>query len=43
MAVELIDDEYRTIALSSQLRDSIEELVLEDFETLQEAATGEQQ
>ncbi len=40
---ELIEDEYRTIALSPQLRDDIEELVLEDFDTLQKAAAGERQ
>ena len=40
---ELIEDEYRTIALSPQLRDDIEALVLEDFDTLQEAAAGERQ
>ena len=40
---ELIEDEYRTIALSPQLRDDIEELVLEDFDSLQAAAAGEQQ
>ena len=40
---ELIEDEYRTIALSPQLRDDIEQLVLEDFDTLQEAAAGERQ
>jgi site-specific DNA recombinase len=38
---ELIEDEYRTIALSPELRDSIEELILEDFDTLQEAASVE--
>ena len=38
---ELIDEEYRTIALSPDLRDSIEELILEDFDTLQEAASVE--
>ena len=38
---ELIEDEYRTIALSPDLRDHIEELILEDFDTLQEAAAGE--
>ena len=38
---ELIEDEYRTIALSPQLRDDIEELVLEDFDSLQAAAAGE--
>ncbi len=38
---ELIDEEYRAIALSPELRDSIEELILEDFDTLQEAAAGE--
>jgi len=40
---ELIEDEYRTIALSPQLRDDIEDLVLEDFESLQAAAAGERQ
>jgi len=40
---ELIEDEYRTIALSPQLRDDIEEIVLEDFESLQAAAAGERQ
>jgi site-specific DNA recombinase len=40
---ELIEDEYRTIALSPQLRDDIEELVLEDFDSLQAAAAGERQ
>jgi site-specific DNA recombinase len=38
---ELIEDEYRTIALSPELRDNIEDLVLEDFDTLQAAAAGE--
>ena len=38
---ELIEDEYRTIALSPELRDSIEELILEDFDTLQETASAE--
>ena len=32
---ELIEDEYQTIALSPALRDSIEELVLEDLDVLQ--------
>jgi len=40
---ELIEDEYGTIALSPQLRDDIEELVLEDFESLQATAAGERQ
>ena len=40
---ELIEDEYRTIALSPQLRDDIEVLVLEDFDSLQAAAAGERQ
>jgi site-specific DNA recombinase len=40
---ELIEDEYRTIALSPQLRDDIEQLVLEDFDNLQAAAAGERQ
>lgn len=39
----LIEDEYRTIALSPQLRDDIEEIVLEDFDSLQAAAAGERQ
>ena len=38
---ELIEDEYRTIALSPELRDGIEALVLEDFDALQEASVGE--
>ena len=38
---ELIEDEYRTIALSPALRDSIEELVLEDFDTLQAGSATE--
>ena len=41
MVEELIEDEYRTIALSPELRDSIEELVLEDFDTLQAGSTTE--
>jgi len=40
---ELIEDEYRTIALSPQLRDDIEEFLLEDFDSLQAAAAGERQ
>ncbi|WP_298209095.1 recombinase family protein [Ferrimicrobium sp.] len=32
---ELIEEEYRTIALSPELRDDIEELVLQDFDELQ--------
>ena len=38
---ELIEDEYRTIALSPELRDSIEQLIMEDFDTLQAAAADE--
>ena len=38
---ELIEDEYRTIALSPKLRDTIEEFVLEDFDSLQAAAADE--
>ena len=38
-----IQDEYRTVALSSALRDSIEELVLEDFDTLQAGSATERQ
>lgn len=40
---ELIEDEYRTIALSPELRDSVEDLVLEDFDALQAAAAGERE
>ena len=40
---ELIEEEYRTIALSPELRDHIEALVLEDFDNLQAAAAGERQ
>ena len=40
---ELIEDEYRTIALSPELRDSIEELILADFDDLQAASAGERQ
>jgi len=38
---ELIEDEYHTIALSQQLRDSVEELILADFDTLQAATSQE--
>ncbi len=38
---ELIEDEYRTIALSPELRDVIEGLVLADFDTLQATAADE--
>ena len=38
---ELIEDEYRTIALTPELRDSVENLILEDFDTLQAASAGE--
>jgi site-specific DNA recombinase len=38
---ELVEDEYRTIALSPELRDSIEELVLEDFDALQASSQTE--
>ena len=38
---ELIEDEYRSIALSRELRDSIEELVLSDFDQLREASEGD--
>jgi hypothetical protein len=38
---ELIEDEYRTVALSPELRDNIEVLVQEDFEALQASAAGE--
>ena len=38
---ELIEDEYRSIALSPELRDSIEELVLEDFDHLRDASAEE--
>ncbi len=40
---ELIEDEYRTIALSPELRDSIEQLVLDDFDDLQAATSAERQ
>ena len=40
---ELIEDEHRSIALSPELRDNIEELVLEDFDALQAASSGERQ
>lgn len=40
---ELVQDEYRTIALSPDLRDNIEELVLEDFDTLQEGSANDRQ
>lgn len=38
---ELIEDEHRTIALSQDLRDSIEEASLEDVDSLQAAAASE--
>ena len=38
---ELIEDEYRTIALSPELRDTIEELVLEDFDKLQASSADD--
>ena len=38
---ELIEDEYRSIALSPELRDDIEELVLSDFDQLREASEGD--
>ncbi len=41
MVEELIEDEYRTVALSPSLRDSIEELVLEDFDALQAGSKTE--
>jgi site-specific DNA recombinase len=31
---ELIEDEYRTIALAPELRDQVEVLILEDFDTI---------
>lgn len=37
---QLIEDEYRTIALSPDLRDAIDDLIQEDFETLKEASGG---
>ncbi len=40
---ELIEDEYQTIALSPALRDSIEELVLEDLDVLQAGSATERQ
>ncbi len=41
LVAELIEDEYRTIALSPELRENVEQLILEDFDNLQEAATAE--
>ncbi|WP_157749416.1 hypothetical protein [Jatrophihabitans sp. GAS493] len=38
---ELIEDEYRTIALSPALRDTIEELVLDDFDRLHASSETE--
>ena len=38
---ELIEEEYRTVALSPELRDRVEALVLEDFDAVQAAAAGE--
>jgi hypothetical protein len=38
---ELIEDEYRTIALSPELRDAIEALILEDFDSLHAASEKE--
>ena len=38
---ELIEDEYKSIALSPELRDNVEDLVLEDFDRLRDAAVGE--
>ncbi len=35
---ELIEEEYRSIALSPELRDDIEDLVLEDFDRLRETS-----
>jgi site-specific DNA recombinase len=35
---ELIEDEYRTLALAPELRDSIEALILEDFDALHETS-----
>ena len=38
---ELIEDEYRTLALSPELRDAVEDLILEDFDALEGASEGE--
>lgn len=38
---ELIEEEYRAIALTPVLRESVESLILEDFDTLQAASVGE--
>lgn len=43
MVEGLIEDEYRTIALSPELRDSIEDLVLADFDDLQAESAAERQ
>ncbi|GAA4404532.1 hypothetical protein GCM10023147_47110 [Tsukamurella soli] len=40
---ELIEDEYRTIALSPELRDHIETLVLEDFDHLHATSEAQRQ
>lgn len=40
---QLIEDEYRSIALAPELRDAIDELVQIDFESLQEASAAERQ
>jgi site-specific DNA recombinase len=40
---QLIEDEYRTIALSPDLRDAVDDLIQEDFETLKEASGRERQ
>lgn len=38
---ELIENEYRTIALSPDLRDTVEDLILEDFDALQAVSETE--
>ncbi len=42
MIEELIEDEHKSIALSPELRDNIEELVLEDFDALHARSQTEQ-
>ncbi len=38
---ELIEEDYRSLALFPKLCDDIEELVLEDFDQLREASEGD--
>jgi site-specific DNA recombinase len=41
LVADLIEDEYRTIALAPDLRDNVEALILEDFDDLHAAAATE--